>query len=50
MDDGMGGDFTLIRNGYGYPTILTYTVSNLETGLPYRFYVISQNYVGKSVA
>lgn len=46
----MGGDFTLVRNGFGFPTVRSHTVTGLSTGLPYRFYAVSENFVGKSSA
>lgn len=49
MDDGLNGDFTLVRNGKNYPTVLTHTASGLTTGLPYRFYVVAENYIGLSL-
>jgi hypothetical protein len=48
VDDGYSGDFTLTFSGTNYPAIVTYTVSEATTGLPYRFYLVSENYVGLS--
>lgn len=48
MDDGLNGDFTLIYNGKNLPFGTNYTVTNLTTGLPYRFKVTSQNVNGNS--
>ena len=49
MDDGYNGVFTKIFEGTNQPFTQTYTAVNLETGLPYRFKVISQNINGLSV-
>jgi hypothetical protein len=49
MDDGNVGDFLMVFSGKGAPDILTYTVTtNLTTGKSYRFYIVSENYVGLS--
>ena len=41
----------MIFSGSGYPDQTEYTVStDLETGMPYRFYVVSENYVGLSTS
>lgn len=52
MDDGAQGDFSLVFSGEGYPDLVEYTVDGglIETGLPYRFYVVSENYVGLSTS
>ena len=49
MDDGQGGDFSVIYQGKGYQNVLTATVSNLMTGYPYRFYLVAENDVGLSL-
>jgi len=33
MDDGYGGDYSVIYNGRNYPNVLKYTMSGLTTGL-----------------
>ncbi len=37
MDDGYGGDYSVIYNGKNYPNVLKYTVTGLTTGLSFRF-------------
>lgn len=39
-------------SGAGYPNLVQHTVAdgNVTTGLPYRFYIISENFVGLSVS
>lgn len=39
MDDGKNGDISAKYVGTNRPDILTYTVGDLTTGLPYRFTV-----------
>ena len=48
VDDGNSGDYSLAFSGKDYPAIVTYTVTGLTTGLPYRFYIVSENFVGLS--
>jgi hypothetical protein len=48
VDDGYSGNFNLVYNGIGYPNVLTYTATNLITGLPYRFKLVSYNVNGAS--
>jgi len=50
MDDGYGGDFSVIYNGKNYPNVLTYTVYGLNTGLTYRFTLQALNANGPSTA
>lgn len=52
MDDGAQGDFSLVFSGAGYPDLVQYTVDGplIQTGLPYRFYTVSENHVGLSTA
>jgi len=50
MDDGLNGQFDLIHNGGALPSTVSTTRTNLTTGLPYRFYVVAENIIGKSVA
>lgn len=50
MDNGLHGDYELIYNGEGVPTVRTFQATSLVTGRPYRFYVLSINHVGKSTA
>ena len=52
MDDGSQGDFSLVFSGAGYPDQVEHTVDGalVETGLPYRFYTVSENYVGLSTS
>ena len=47
MDDGYGGDFTLIYNGQNYPNVLKYTQTGLTTGLKYNFKVAALNFNGE---
>ncbi len=35
-------------NGVGHPTVLVYNVTNLQSGLSYRFRVKAVNFVGNS--
>ena len=48
MDDGSGTDLLPVYIGDNRPDLLTYTVGNLLTGLPYRFSVQAINYNGYS--
>ncbi len=48
MDDGSHGNFQVVHQGI--ESILTTTVTGLTSGIPYRFYVVAQNYVGTSIA
>ena len=48
MDDGYGGDSTLIYNGRNYPNVLKYTVTGLTTGLEYQFKLAAINFNGLS--
>lgn len=50
MDDGYNGAFTTIYNGLGYPNVLTYTKTQLVTGLTYRFTLQALNFNGESTA
>lgn len=40
----------MIHNGGALPSTVSASVFNLTTGLPYRFYVVAENIIGKSVA
>lgn len=44
----MNGNFNLKYNGATNAQIRTYSATSLTTGLPYRFYLIAENYVGQS--
>lgn len=46
MDDGKGGDMTIIFNSINLesPDVREYQVNSLITGLPYRFQVAASNY------
>ena len=48
MDNGLHGNFELVYNGEGVPTVLQYMATDLVTGRPYRFYVTAWNHVGES--
>ena len=48
MDNGLHGDFSLVYDGEGVPTVRSFEATNLVTGHPYRFYVVSINHVGES--
>lgn len=48
MDDGKNGDIKPVFVGSNRPDILTYTVGDLTTGLPYRFTVQAVNDNGVS--
>ena len=48
MDNGLRGDFELVYNGEGVPTVRSFEASGLVTGLPYRFHVVAFNHVGQS--
>ena len=50
MDNGLHGEFSLVYDGEGVPTVQQFTADNLMTGFPYRFYVKALNYVGESAA
>jgi titin len=52
MDDGFGGDFTLVLSGADLPEVTAYTASgsNITTGNLYRFYTVSENAVGLSTS
>ena len=52
MDDGEQGDFSLVFSGAGYPDLIEYTADGdlIVTGRPYRFYTVSENYVGLSTS
>jgi large repetitive protein len=52
MDDGAGGDFSLVFSGSGYPDLTQYSVTGaaISTGALYRFYLVSENAVGLSAA
>ena len=46
MDDGLGGHFDMIHNGGKLASTVTATKAGLTTGLPYRFYVVAENFIG----
>jgi len=48
MDNGLHGDFSLVYDGEGAPTVRSFKATNLVTGHPYRFYVVAINHVGES--
>ena len=48
MDNGIHGDFDLVYNGEGVPTVRNFEATGLVTGRPYRFYVVTLNHVGQS--
>jgi hypothetical protein len=48
MDDGINGEFKPIFIGTYRPDILAFTAGDLETGLPFRFYVQAVNENGIS--
>ena len=50
IDNGLHGDFILIYDGEGVPTVRHFEAKGLVTGRHYRFYVISTNHVGHSAA
>ena len=52
MDDGAGGDFSLVFSGAGFPDLTQYSVTGaaISTGDLYRFYLVSENHVGLSAA
>lgn len=39
----------MIHNGGKLPSTVSTTISNLATGLPYKFYVVAENVIGQSV-
>ncbi len=39
----------MIHNGGKLPSIVSVTKAGLTTGLPYRFYVIAENFIGQSI-
>jgi hypothetical protein len=49
MDDGHHGDLEAVYAGRLYPETLSFLVTNLTTGLPYRFSVAAHNANGESV-
>lgn len=49
MDDGLNGQFEMIHNGGKLPSTVSASKSGLITGLPYRFYVVAENVIGKSI-
>ena len=49
MDDGYGGDYSIIYNGLNYPNVFKYTITGLTTGLSYRFTLQAINFNGYSV-
>ena len=49
MDDGYGGDYTLVYNGMNYPNVFKYTVTGLSTGLTYYFTLQALNFNGASL-
>ena len=48
MDDGYNGPYSLIYDGSSSPYILTFTATNLTSGLPYNFKVAALNINGQS--
>ena len=48
MDDGYHGDLNVIYDGSKFPQTLRFLVTNLTTGLPYRFTLIVHNLNGAS--
>ena len=50
MDDGYGGDFQTIYNGYNFPNVRQYTATGLTRGLEYRFQLMALNFNGPGVA
>ena len=46
LDD---GDWTLVYDGRGQPTVRHFTVQNLERGMNYRFKSAAINYVGEGL-
>ena len=46
MDDGYGGDYSIIYNGLNYPNVFKYTITGLTTGLSYRFTLKAINFNG----
>lgn len=48
IDDGRNGDFNIVYDGSGNFFTLTFAATGLETGLPYRFFVVALNINGKS--
>ena len=48
IDDGLNGDFSLLYDGTDNFFTLTFAATGLETGLPYRFYLVALNINGPS--
>ena len=48
MDDGRNGDFIIAFDGTDNFFTLTFAATELETGLPYRFYIVALNINGAS--
>jgi hypothetical protein len=50
MDDGAGGEFSLVFTGAGYPELTEHTAASpsVLTGQRYRFYLVAENHVGLS--
>ena len=48
IDYGLNGDFSLLYDGTDNFFTLTYAATGLETGLPYRFYLVALNINGPS--
>lgn len=49
MDDGYHGEYSVVYNGTGFPETRQFLVTNLTTGLPYRFEVTAHNLNGESI-
>ena len=48
IDDGRNGDFHIVYDGTNNFFTLSFAATGLETGLPYRFYVVALNINGES--
>ncbi len=50
MDDGYGGDYSIVYDGKNFPNVRQFTVTGLSRGLVYNFKVTALNFNGASVA
>lgn len=50
IDDGYGGDFEVLYNGYNFPNVRQYTATGLTRGLEYKFQLKALNFNGPGAA
>ena len=48
MNPSGSSQWTVVYNGVGHPTVLSYNVTGLTSGISYRFRVKAVNFVGNS--